>query len=548
MRQFKFFVLLLSFLGIGLSDAFSYDIAVQNEQGITIYYNYINNGKELEVTRGSSNPNTHVYGGNIVIPETVLYMNRTRKVTSIGNSAFYYEGVTSVTIPNSVTTIGDGAFHYCHNLISVVLPDSITSIGKYAFEECSQLSSINLPTSLTSIEPYVFSKTTRLESITIPDNVTIINEDAFYYSGIKLLTIGSGVASIESSAFGLCTSLTSVVIPDNVKNIKSSCFYRCSSLESVTLGRGIRSIGECAFYECDNLSTVVSYIMEPFVIVGKSDYYSKTFSDNTFFNATLYVPQGTLDKYEATEGWKDFVWKEEFVPESETVDIMTHATAGGYILVNGERETHTSVEKGCAVTLEFVAEEGYILQSVMLNGEDITAQITNGTYIIAGLTEDIDVAATFEERNYLLTIRQADNGSLKQVVKSGACISCFIEPDEGWIVHSVVFNGVDVTSQRDSDGKYTTPAIVGDSWLSVVYELFDEDAISSVTESKARVQGTPHGAMIIGAEKGEMIHVYTADGKLYRSIKAEAGAVDVPLANDNTYIIQVGAKTVKLKH
>ena len=111
--------------------ASAHDIEVKNADGKTIYYNYINDGTELEVTfRGSHfSDYSNEYQGNVVIPEEVTYMNWTRKVTSIGDRAFDdCSGLTSITIPNSVTSIGDNAFYRCSGLTSVTIPNSVTTI------------------------------------------------------------------------------------------------------------------------------------------------------------------------------------------------------------------------------------------------------------------------------------------------------------------------------------------------------------------------------------------------------------------------------------
>ena len=152
--------------------ACAYDIAVQNGDGVTIYYNYSSDGTELIVTSGGTK-----YTDNVVIPKEVTYMNIIRKVIYIGNKAFREcSNLTSVTIPNSVTGIGDNAFEGCTGLTSIEIPNSVTSISRGVFHYCTGLTSVIIPNSVTSIGSYAFWNCTSLTSVTIPNSVKYIGD------------------------------------------------------------------------------------------------------------------------------------------------------------------------------------------------------------------------------------------------------------------------------------------------------------------------------------------------------------------------------------
>jgi len=186
-------------------------------------------------------------------------------VTSIGYGAFAEcTGLTSITIPDSVTSIGDFAFNNCSRLTSINIPNSVTSIGGSAFRNCTGLRSINIPDSVTSIRGGTFRNCTSLTSMTIPNSVTSIGGSAFRNcTGLTNITILDGVSSIGIATFAGCTGLTNITIPDGVSSIGDFALTDCSSLTSVNIGNSVTSIGRSAFDSCSILTSIVVAVDNP---------------------------------------------------------------------------------------------------------------------------------------------------------------------------------------------------------------------------------------------------------------------------------------------
>jgi hypothetical protein len=171
-------------------------------------------------------------------------------VTSIGDYAFAWNSLESVTIPNSVTSIRDGAF-WSNSLTTVTIPDSVTSISDASFGG-NKLTSVTIPNSVTSIGSGAFAFN-KLESVTIPNSVTSIGTAAFNYNLLESLTIPNSVTSIGYSSF-FSNKLTSVTIPNSVISIGGFAFYS-NSLTSVTIPESVTSIGDKAFLDNPSLES-----------------------------------------------------------------------------------------------------------------------------------------------------------------------------------------------------------------------------------------------------------------------------------------------------
>ena len=279
---------------------------------------------------------------NITIPSTI----DGKEVTCIGDSAlanFYY--TKSITIPDSVTSIGEGAFSYCYNLYNITvdpdnkyytsidgvlfnkekttivccpsgykettysIPDGVTKIDSLAFNCCENLTSITIPNSVISIDFYAFEYCSNLKSLTIPDSVASIDNTAFSYcynlndinvdpDNKNYTSIDGVLLNKEKTELIRCpggNERTTYSVPDSVINIGYMAFGNCQKLTSVTIPNSVTSIEDYAFTDCESLTSII--IPDSITIIEDSVFYNcsnlksitipnsvKSIGDSTFFN------------------------------------------------------------------------------------------------------------------------------------------------------------------------------------------------------------------------------------------------------------------------
>ena len=265
---------------------------------------YCLDGSEAQVFDGR-----YYSESKLIIPNSVWYNGIKYPVTSIRYHAFYEcKSLTEVTIPNSVTTIGNGAFDSCTGLQKViwnarnaqdlqyvydnpifpdcnqltdfvfgeevehipdflcnnlrllntiVIPNSVTTIGQLAFNSCTGLQKVTIGNSVTTIGERAFSECRGLQKVTIGNSVTTIGKFAFTScTGLQKVTIGNSVTAIGYGAFDSCSGLTEITIPNAVTTIGVWAFSSCTGLTEVTIPNSVTTIEGYAFTRCTGLKTV----------------------------------------------------------------------------------------------------------------------------------------------------------------------------------------------------------------------------------------------------------------------------------------------------
>ena len=277
--------------------------------------------------------------GEIVEPYSGEDNEYAEAITTFGVnivSNTYVDGKGIIEFDGDVTIIGDYAFYYCDSLKSVTIPDSVTTIGVGAFSGCGSLQEFNgkfasedgrclivdgvlnsfalgcgateytIPDSVTSIEYMAFSDCSNLTNVTIGDSVTTIGYGAFKgCSSLTSVTIGDGVTFIGGSAFYNCSSLTSVTIGDGVTQIASYAFAYCRSLTNITIPDSVTTIGFNAFSGCSSLTSVYCKAITPPVALIYSDYDWYAFDYNAS-GRKIYVPMESVEAYKSASYWSEY--------------------------------------------------------------------------------------------------------------------------------------------------------------------------------------------------------------------------------------------------
>lgn len=230
------------------SYALAYDIQVDG-----VYYNVNASERTCEVTHNGDN----TYSGDIIIPETLNYKNKTLIVSSIGYKAFYNcTDLKSIVIGDSVNCICEFAFYGCNNLTSITIPNSVIRIDNYAFENCDSLKELVIEDGLNTLSLGKCSFSNTFEGWT-----STYTRGLFYYSPIETVYLGRNLNSEQSPFYNNLyrdgnRHIKTVIIGDSVTNIERYTFYGCDGLSTVFIGNSVSNIDEYAFSNCDNLNSM----------------------------------------------------------------------------------------------------------------------------------------------------------------------------------------------------------------------------------------------------------------------------------------------------
>lgn len=366
--------------------ALGYDVKVDG-----IYYDLDKTAKTASVSFNSG----HKYAGAVIIPSSIVSEGITYDVTNIRARAFdECTELSSVSVPESMMSIGDFAFNGCTALASMSLPNSVIEIGPYAFCGCTGLTTFHIPTKVVEIRSNIFDGCMNLVSVGIPE----------------------GVKTIDQCAFRDCIKLASISIPQTATFIGYGAFRNCSSLTTVTLPRDLYRMDGYAFDGCVNLKTVAAKMPTP---TGIDEY---VFCVETYAGK-LVVPVSTLALYQEAYAWRNFQTIVEEGPASEGLMLVVNLKDGThdyyllaekpYFVFSGNNLSTTKTESVVLYdrndikdfTFEYGPSTG--ISAMEASGNLFVCQTGDGTLQISGLIDGAPVSV-YDVGGKLLQIFKTD--------------------------------------------------------------------------------------------------------------------------------------------
>lgn len=299
--------------------------------------------------------------GGITIPGEIDGL----PVTVIDEGAFEEcDGLTSVVIPEGVTTIEASAFYYCGKLTDVSIPESVTWIGAAAFSYTPWLESRQEEDPMVVVNDILIDGEKCEGIVKVPKGVRLIADNAFVFSDVSEVMIADGVEAIGMAAFGLCLDMTYVNIPDSVISIDDGAFIMCVSLPLVTIPSSVNSIGELAFGFCSSMEKVV--ILNPYCeIFDAASTFFDDYEDNDENEDPTFFFEGTIIGYEGSTAQ---AYAEKYGRKFESLGEAPEFFEGGYgDLVYKKYSDHIEIT-GCRLSAE-----GEIVIPEKIKGLPVTA-------------------------------------------------------------------------------------------------------------------------------------------------------------------------------
>ena len=374
-----------------------------------------------------------------------------QSVTSIGDRAFDgCSALTTLSLGEKIKTIGNCAFENCTSLTGVTIPQSVTSIGYYAFEGCTNLNPLTIKGPITSMGNYAFAGSTYLTSLTLCDDIQTIGNFAFVGStSLKTVTLPKNLTSIGEYAFADCSELESITIPEKVETIEPDTFNGCSNLESIMLPAGLTSfqdkLTDCPAGNTDGAIYYKNYKAKADALLADNDNNPKIDANGKLRKRNfLYLCKVTFD---ANGGKTDYpevpVYKTEKITETIANDLtaIPKPTRTGYNFIGWYTDDNQLFKGDETITKDITLHARWEFDPNAPSCRPLT--VTGGTVTVK--YDGSDVTSKLNSRT------DATTGQKTYYVPQGAEVTVTL--DKNTVPEGKVFDGWSISLPTGQDSK-----------------------------------------------------------------------------------------------